>query len=341
VFGVIDSIQDDKIVVNPTCHNFALGEYLYDETDRLVGQVADVLACGTELKCLAVFDRNEFEMLKAIGVPLIPGDALFHFPEADGDLRRRESGSAEGKQVNVKHLKRLLKEYQAGEQRIDALVDKMRDMKIDNVSDAGTDKLLPNLDQISARSPSLNSLILNQSDLEANLSHFKDKLRKLRHLKKKSRGLKGLHKKFLDEDCDLNHGSDHDRDSIHNELELGKRAPNDLAERRGKSKPARQRPENSSGSSRISHLSDLSMVPPSLLSIPRFSFDISFGSDTLGYLLGDRAKEDSFSNELAEPDGCWNLPKKAIKHSDMMEEEVTFSQSIRQPVRGTRAHHNT
>lgn len=333
---MIDSLQDGKIVIIPTCRNFALGEFLYDETDRLVAQVADVLACGSELKCLAVFDLNEFEMLKAIGVPLIPGDALFHYSGAD-----RESRLADGKQLNVKHLKRLLKEYQAGEQRMDALVDKMRDLKIDNASDAGTDKLLPNLDQISARSPSLNSLILNSSDLEANLCHFKDKLRKLRHLKKKTRGLKGLHKKFLDEDRDLDHGSDHERDSFHNELELGKRVPNDLAERRGKSKPARQRPENSSGSSRISQLSDLSLVPPSLLSIPRFSFDIGFDSRTFGYLLGDRAKEDSFSNELAEPDGRWNLPKKVLKQSDMMDEEVDFSRSTREPNRGHRSGHNS
>jgi hypothetical protein len=326
---VIDSLQEDRAVVSPTCRNFALGEYLYDETDRLVGQVADVLACGSELKCLAVFDPHEFEQLQAVGVPLIPGDALFHYADAEQGLQRRDS--AEGKQLNVKHLKRLLKEYQAGEQRMDALVDQMRDLRIDHASDAGTDKLLPNLDQISARSPSLNSLILNPSDLEANLCRFKDKLRRLRHLKKKSRGLKGLHKKFLDQDCDLDHGSDHDRDSIHNELELGKRVPNDFAERRGKSKPARQRPENSSGSSRISHLSDLSQVTPSLLSIPRFSFDFGFDSCTLGFLLGDRAKEDSFSNELAEPDGCWNLPKKVLKHSNMMEEEVSFAQSHREP----------
>lgn len=312
---MIDSLQEDKIVVIPTCRNFALGEFLYDETERLVGQVADVLACGSQLKCLVAFDRSEVELLKAIGVPLIPGDALFHYTDGASDERRGESGPAEENQLNVKHIRRLLKEYQAGEQRMDALVDKMRDMVIDNASDAGTDKLLPNLDQISARSPSLNSLILNSTDLEANLNHFKDKLRKLRHLKKKSRSIKALHKKFLGEDCDLDHGSDHDRDSMHNELELGKRAPNEHAERRGKSKPARQRPENSSGSSRISHLSDLSMLPPSLLSIPRFSFDVFFEG---------RAREGSFSNELAEQDQRWALPKKVLKQADMMEEEVNF-----------------
>ena len=323
---MIDSMQDEQLVVTPTCRNFVLGEYLYDESDRLVAQVADVLACGSELRCLAVLDRGELEALGAAGLPLIPGDALFHYAGAD-----RESRSADGRQLNVRQLRRLLKEYQAGEQRMDALVDKMRDLKIDNASDAGTDKLLPNLDQISARSPSLNSLILNPNGLEANLSHFKDKLRKLRHLKKKSRGLKSLHKKFLEEHRDLDHGSDHERDSIHNELELGKRLPQDPPERRGKSKPARQRPENSSGSSRISQLSDLSLVPPSLLSIPRFSFDFGLDSRAFGFLLGDRGKEDSFSNELAEPDSRWNLPKKVLKQSDKMDEEVDFSRSTREP----------
>lgn len=260
LFGVIERFEDELILVKPLRQINNLETALFDKNGLMVGQISGSFGDPNNLKYILQVSQDE--RIKRCRNSLGISSQLFYY---SGEQKgKKEQLGVEKSELNLNQKKLLIRANRKTQKSmLKEVIEKIKDLKIDESSESGaTDKNLPNIDQLSNKSPSISSLIMNSQHMKDKFVLLREIRRRQRYIEKKSKVMM-LNKPNFQEEIDKLDELNDQEGEMQNELDIGKRKLDDANQSRW-NRNSKERRDRSSGSSRLSLISDPS---PNFLNI--------------------------------------------------------------------------